>query len=313
MPKRSNAFQQVVTLLHEQFASDGIVTESKFLPDSRTGKLREVDIVIESQVSEYPILLSVECIDHNRPATVEWIERMSAKHLDLPTDRLVLVSRSGFSREAQRKADALNITTLALASAKATDWTCLVGKLPAIGVETLQSSYHGFIVFQSSKGQEALAAPRDLTLHNETGTTHVLFGLLLDYIVTLPEVGAVFLDHMKTTNMTEDAFTLVYDFPEPMLCIGPVGENLVVQSLRIVFSAERAMMPVPLTHGAMRGAGLAYGEATAASGRLRVAVVERPGEPPIVEIKKQDGKEWKSLVNADLKTPGIVFRGGAAT
>jgi hypothetical protein len=238
---------------------------------------------------------------------------VSAKHLDLPTDRLVLVSRSGFSREAQRKADALNITTLALASAKATDWTCLVGKLPAIGVETLQSNYHGFIVFQSSKGQEALAAPRDLTLHNETGTTHVLFGVLLDYLVTLPEVGAVFLDHMKTTNKTENTFTLVYDFPEPMLCIGPAGDSLVVQSLRVVFSAERAMMPVPLTHGAMRGAGLAYGEAAAASGRLRVAVVERPGESPVVEIKKQDGKEWKSLVSADLKTPGIVFRYGAAT
>ena len=166
MPKRSNAFQQVVALLHEQFSDCGTITESKMLPDSRTGKLREVDIVIEAPVSEYPILLSIECIDHNRRATVEWVERMSAKHADLPTDSLVLVSRSGFTREAERKALALNLTTLALTNAKTIDWTRLVGKMPEVGVETLVSNYKGYIVVQSRQDQEVLSAPRNLALQN---------------------------------------------------------------------------------------------------------------------------------------------------
>lgn len=312
MPKRSNAFQQVVTLLHEQFAGGGIVTESKLLPDSRTGKRREVDIVIEAPVVEYPIIMSIECIDHNRPASVEWVEQMMAKHADLPTNKLVLVSRSGFTRQAQQKADALYITTLALARAEATDWTLLVGKLPEIGIETLDFTYQGFIIVKSSQGQEALAAPRELTLRNESGTHHV-FGALLDYLVAIPEVGATFLDEMKSASKTHGTFTLEHDFPEPMVCIGPTHENFVVHSLRIVFSAERGIVPVPLVHGEMRDARLAYGEVTGASGRVRVSVVEKHGQSPVFEVKKQDGKEWRRLVNADLKTPGIVLNKREAT
>ncbi len=100
MPKRSNPFQQVVKLLHEQFSDGGVVTESKQLPDSRTGNLCEVDIVIEVKVADYPVIISVECTDHKRPATVEWVREMWAKHSDLPTNKLILVSRSGFSQEA---------------------------------------------------------------------------------------------------------------------------------------------------------------------------------------------------------------------
>lgn len=313
MPKRSNAFQQVVTLLHEQFSDCGIVTESKFLPDSRTGKLREVDIVIEAPVSEYPILLSIECIDHGRRATVEWVERMSAKHADLPTDRLVLVSRSGFTREAERKALALNISTLALINAKTMDWTHLVGKMPEVGVETLVSNYKGYIIVQSNQDKEVLAAPRDLPLQNQAGTIQVLVGALIDNLVALPEVGAAFLDHMKNENKAADTFILEYSFPEPMFCIGPTGENLVVLSLRLVSTAEREMIPVSLVHGTIRGAGIAYGESTSSSSQLRVGVVERLGKLPVIEVKKQDGNEWKKIVNADTKTPGVVSESGAIT
>jgi len=129
---------------------------------------------------------------------------------------------------------------------------------------------------------------------------------LIDNLVALPEVGAVFLDHMKSENKTTDAFTLEYSFTEPMFCIGPTGENLVVLSLRLVFTAEREMIPVPLVHGTMRGAGIAYGEGTSASNQLRVGVVERLGKLPVIEVKKQDGTEWKKIVNADTKTPGVV-------
>lgn len=313
MPKRSNSFQQVVTLLHEQFSDCGTITESKMLPDSRTGKLREVDIVIEAPVSEYPILLSIECIDHNRHATVEWVERMSAKHADLPTDRLVLVSRSGFTREAERKALALNLTTLTLTTAKTIDWTGLVGKMPEVGVETLVSNYKGYIVVQSRQDQEVLSAPRNLVLQNQTGTVQVLVGALIDSLVALPEVGAVFLDHMKSEDKTTDAFTLEYNFTEQMFCIGPTEENLAVLSLRLVFAAEKAMIPVPLVHGTMRGAGIAYGESTSASNQLRVGIVERLGKLPVIEVKKLDGTEWKKIVNADIKTPGVVSESKAIT
>lgn len=306
MPKRSNPFQQVVKLLHDQFSDGGVVTESKQLPDSRTGKLCEVDIVIETTVADYPVVISVECIDHKRPATVEWVREMWAKHSDLPTNKLILVSRSGFSQEAAKKAQALDITTLALDEAKATDWTRIAGKLSEIGVEWLESKYEGFALAQSAEGIQVLPLPRDLLLHDTAQSTFLHVGSLIDRIIKLPEVGAVFLDHMSKENKKDNVFTVEHEFPEPMLCQGPKGEELTVRGLRLVFSAMRGRTSVPLFHGAMRGAEVAFGESAVESGQLRIAVVEQIGRKPVLDIRKKDGPNWRSLVNADTNTPSLV-------
>ena len=54
----------------------------------------------------------MECRDWERPQTVEWVESMHGKHQSLPTNRLVLVSRSGFTKEAIEKAKSWNIETI---------------------------------------------------------------------------------------------------------------------------------------------------------------------------------------------------------
>ncbi|MBE8523530.1 hypothetical protein ILP97_39605 [Amycolatopsis sp. H6(2020)] len=76
------------------------VTESKLLTDSVLGITREVDIVIEGEVDGEPIVISVEVIEHGRRASVNWVQQMIRKHLYLPTNRLLLVSKSGFSQPA---------------------------------------------------------------------------------------------------------------------------------------------------------------------------------------------------------------------
>lgn len=88
------------------------VTESKPLLDRRTGTMREVDVCIESTVGGHPVVVSVECRDHGRPADVSWVEQMKAKHEHLATNALVLVSRSGFTKEASAVAKAEGIQLL---------------------------------------------------------------------------------------------------------------------------------------------------------------------------------------------------------
>jgi hypothetical protein len=75
------------------------VTESKMLRDAVLGE-REVDIVIEGEFDGEPMVISVEVIEHGRVATLPWVEQMLRKHRDLPTNRLLLVSKSGFSHKA---------------------------------------------------------------------------------------------------------------------------------------------------------------------------------------------------------------------
>ena len=99
MPKRSTPFQAVVRLVRQHFAQPGVtITESKELRDDRLGIDREVDIVIEGELDGEPMVISVEVVEHGRPATLPWVEQMLRKHRNLPTNRLLLVSKSGFSQ-----------------------------------------------------------------------------------------------------------------------------------------------------------------------------------------------------------------------
>jgi hypothetical protein len=101
MPKRTTTFQMVVNFVRQHNAQPGItVTESKFLRNATLGVDREVDIVVEGSFDGDRIVTSIEVTEIGRPATVEWVERLIGKHRNLPTNRLLLVSKSGFSRSA---------------------------------------------------------------------------------------------------------------------------------------------------------------------------------------------------------------------
>ncbi len=101
MPKRTTPFQAMVRIVREHYAQPGVtVTESKFLRDAVTGIEREVDVVIEGEFDGEPMVIAAEVIEHKRPATLTWVEQMLRKHRDLPTNRLLLVSKSGFSAKA---------------------------------------------------------------------------------------------------------------------------------------------------------------------------------------------------------------------
>lgn len=109
------SFKKLLLWLRDmQLPRGAIVTESKLLKDLLTGTEREVDICIEHELAGYQIIICIECIDRKRTATVEWVEQMKSKHERLPTNALVLVSRSGFSKEAVKVAEKNKITILGL-------------------------------------------------------------------------------------------------------------------------------------------------------------------------------------------------------
>jgi hypothetical protein len=105
MPKRTNPRQQIIELLESMNEGPGCrVTPSGSLVDRRSGNEREVDVVVERIVDRKTITYSFEVLAHKRRADEEWIDRMIGKHETLPTDRLFLVSWSGFTGGARRQA-----------------------------------------------------------------------------------------------------------------------------------------------------------------------------------------------------------------
>ncbi len=131
MPKRTNEFQQLIYAINLQLAKEATVTESKLLRHRLTGAEREVDVVIEIEIGPYRPIIGIECRAHERPQDVEWVEQAHTKHKHL-TDKLVLVSQSGFTPQAKNLAKTLGIETLTLAGAEKVDWTQIVGKLTRV-------------------------------------------------------------------------------------------------------------------------------------------------------------------------------------
>lgn len=144
MPKRTNEFQHLIVLIELLLTNTKAeVTESKELMDNILGKPREVDVVIEYNDGVHKHVTSVECTgtSTSRAATVTWVEQMIGKHTSLPTNKLVLVSQSGFTSSAQRKADHLHIDAMTIQQAEEFDWEPVITNIDQVGVESFLLPY----------------------------------------------------------------------------------------------------------------------------------------------------------------------------
>lgn len=107
MPKQTNALQKAIKLVEEYKGDFLKLKESAMLQDHSNGKYREVDILLEGTINAHTITVAIEVIDRKRPADTPWVEGMISKHNALPTDKLILVSSSGFYKPALAKAEFL--------------------------------------------------------------------------------------------------------------------------------------------------------------------------------------------------------------
>jgi hypothetical protein len=73
MPRRTNDFQELITLLTQIIGKD-VAKPSVELPSKVTGRKREVDIVAQGEVSGHPVLIGIECsASKERAKSVEWV------------------------------------------------------------------------------------------------------------------------------------------------------------------------------------------------------------------------------------------------
>jgi hypothetical protein len=240
MPQRSNDFQQLIYLIHHQIDDEAKVTESKLLPDRIVNITREVDIAIEKQIGDYSILVSVECQGRGRVASVEWVEQMIAKHQALPTNKLVLVSQSGFTETALQKAKFLGIELMTLAEAIKADWKVMTGLenivlcRSAVTPSACFATYHDSITNISSTQLEM-----DQQLFNING----------EELITVKEVFGIFLD-MPLDNYEQDrnqktqdrpkytVFKLDCPLPKNTFFIDPQGDHMENISLHFIGHEE---------------------------------------------------------------------------
>jgi hypothetical protein len=180
MPKRSNLFQDVVAVIHQHMARGAEVQESALLVNRVTGEPREIDVVIRAKTAGHDVVVAVEARASARRADVQWVESMLGKHAHLPTDKLVLVSQKGFSRQARDLAEKNGTVTLEPADLTGNDPAGqIVNRLRSIWPKLVSlTPERAQITVQRPDGEKWFKAPSDLWLFLDDGSE---MGTLLEF------------------------------------------------------------------------------------------------------------------------------------
>jgi hypothetical protein len=204
VPRRSNLFQDVVTVVHQLLADGAEVEESAMLVHCQTDDPREVDVVVRSTVVGQQVVIGIEASAAMRPADVKWVEQLISKHQQLPTDKLVLVSEHGYSKQARRLAEANSVALVELNDlGEETLEAVIVNKLPSLWPKAVRLAPERVIVETRPPGAEAVTrfvAFPDTELLHESGAR---LGTLKDYVDSQLSRREFIFEQINLADITE--------------------------------------------------------------------------------------------------------------
>jgi len=284
MPQRSNDFQRLVALIEGQLASDETaVTESKLVLDT-AGIEREIDISIEGALGGHAVSIAVETRDRSRPADVTWIDDLVGKYRHLPIDKVVAVSRLGFTSNALSGAAASTaprIETLTLEEALETDWKAVFSELREMVTDFLSPvGKSARLTIIAARGTppdlvEGFALETAVT-EDAAGNPRQPLAALADEVIQDEAVLAKI--HDTVAPNTVATIGLQVDVPRQTFLSD--GHNRIeLAAIRIEATFRRDLQAVPVHHGAYSGAHIATATAATGSGSAQFALVQsQPGE-----------------------------------
>jgi hypothetical protein len=264
MPKRSTPFQKIVTYIATKLAPEGAtVRESVELTETGTGTPREIDTLVESSVGITTVNVAIESRERSRRESVQWIGELIGTYADLPVDRVLAVSRSGFSEGARKKAKLHNIEPISPEDLPNGEWPAAFTRIGAAAVKGRLKLQR--VNFQTTPPLTKRVSAADQTRHNDKNGAAVE-GSAEEFVKELtPVVGAKvkefvskkFLSIYKTRGDLKK--TAVLEFPFPLthhLSLIQDGSSHKVDKVDFVFHFALDETPVPVEHRMLTDKGL---------------------------------------------------------
>lgn len=122
MASSGKQLQELVRRIEVELAAGCEIRSPDHLPDRSTGRLREVDVSIRSEVGSQPLLIIEECRDHRRKVGPDYVEQIATKRDDVRASKAVIVSTAGFTKGARTKAEHHGIGLMTMKEALAEEW-----------------------------------------------------------------------------------------------------------------------------------------------------------------------------------------------
>ncbi|NQT11115.1 MAG: hypothetical protein HQ582_00100 [Planctomycetes bacterium] len=126
MPRRTNDFQELVSLVQKALVPSGAkVTDSALVDVPGMSEPREIDVLIETAVGPYHLKIAVEAKDNRRKMDSTQFEALMGKYLvegGVKVSKVVIVTHNGFYEPVIERAKQLGVELLTLGEAKNVDW-----------------------------------------------------------------------------------------------------------------------------------------------------------------------------------------------
>jgi len=106
--------EEVIANMHE---TPGVkVDRNIFLPAQDGGRTREIDVLLTSQVANYPVHIAIECKNEKKSVGIEEIDEFIGKLQDvnIPVQHGIFVSASGYTSGAAKRARKAGLKPLVL-------------------------------------------------------------------------------------------------------------------------------------------------------------------------------------------------------
>lgn len=307
MPRRTNRFQRLIYLIQRKLAASAVVTESKLLNNVRTGTPTEVDIVIEAMIANVPMTLGIECTAEKRPATVEWVREMMGKHQDLPINKSILVSKSGFTQQAIRLADVNGIMAITLQEAQSADWESVLGNFDTLMLGAWEfTSLGGAVEVEKVDplGEEIKIGPETKVMR-EGQAGEITFEEFIKQAIGAEKVFTAVLQKQQKTqvNANQDEFTFTINavYNEPLIITNGTGAKWILKSGTYKVLAKTKKTPLSLTAQKFMNTEVAHGTAknifngpADSKAEVQVAVIKSENKMSAsLLIPDLDGKDAK--------------------
>ncbi len=122
MPKRTNDFQDLVSLIQKALAPKGAkVTDSALVGEDA----REIDVLIEGNLGQFRMRVAVEAKDEKRKMDSTKFESILGKYLTdggIKVNKIVIVTHQGFTGPVIKRAKVLGVELLTLKQAELKSW-----------------------------------------------------------------------------------------------------------------------------------------------------------------------------------------------
>jgi hypothetical protein len=125
--------EQLAAEIQRQLSPTSTISHNVKVPGRSSGTDRQIDVLIEDRVGQFPIRIAVECKDHSAPVDVNVVGEFHSLLQDTRISKGVLVAPGGFTKAALTLAASYDIETYRPVDTDPHKWRCAVS-IPTVCV-----------------------------------------------------------------------------------------------------------------------------------------------------------------------------------